>query len=322
MGKSKIDWLARPGTVPWSWNLVGGCTKQGAGCENCYAITFAKRLQSNPSAPKRYIGTVKRDVNGGLDWTGQVNIDLEAAEKALGWKKERTVFVCSMSDFYHWRVSRWFQLQVFGIMAALPEQTFIMLTKRPGQAALMFKRLNGCEIQFFRDTVLEHGMQARVVKVATDLRYPGPEWPLPNVWGLVSASTQDEVEMRLPVLAELPYAVRGLSYEPMLEPLDLSKPYRKSQGSGADVPLAEILDWLVIGCESGPSARLSLHGDPITSWAGWQAEAQALVEQAHYHGIPVYVKQIPVNRWGGDGWVMSREQHEWPQELQVREWPR
>lgn len=108
--KTKIEW------TECSWNPVTGCTKISAGCQNCYAATFAKRLKAmhNP----RYIN--------GFDVT--VHEDLITAP--LNWKSSRKVFVNSMSDIFHEDIPDDVILRIFETMNKASWHTFQVLTKR------------------------------------------------------------------------------------------------------------------------------------------------------------------------------------------------
>jgi protein gp37 len=88
---SKIEWTDA------TWNPVAGCSKVSQGCKNCYPISHAHRMSSNPNSKisAKYAGTVTPD---GKNWTGKVNFDEEALKIPLGWKKPRRIFVNSMSD--------------------------------------------------------------------------------------------------------------------------------------------------------------------------------------------------------------------------------
>jgi protein gp37 len=114
---TKVEWAARPGTKPESWNPVTGCSPVSAGCENCYAKRLAKRLKAM-GQPKYQDGF-------------KVTCHPEEVEKPGRWRKERTVFVCSMSDLFHVAVPDEFIDRVFNTMVWCSEHTFIILTKRP-----------------------------------------------------------------------------------------------------------------------------------------------------------------------------------------------
>lgn len=94
---------------------------------------------------------------------------------------------------------------------------------------------------------------------------------LPNVWLGTSVENQKYVP-RLDVLAGVPAPILFLSAEPLLEALELSCPYL----DGCFRPL----DWVIVGAESGPHRRLM-----DVAWV------QAIVEQCHIVGVPVFVKQ-------------------------------
>lgn len=126
--------------------------------------------------------------------------------------------------------------------------------------------------------------------------------PLPNVWLGVSVEDQETGGRRIPRLLQTPAAVQWVSYEPALGPVDFSG-------------WLPALSWIVIGGESGPSAR------PFeVAWA------RATLEQCRVGGVRVFVKQLGarprleghqlrlVDRKGGD-------MAEWPADLRVREYP-
>ena len=115
---------------------------------------------------------------------------------------------------------------------------------------------------------------------------------LPNLWLGVTAEDQAAADERVPLLLKTPAAVRWVSVEPMLEETDLAM-------------LVDDLDWVVIGCESGPRRR------PCKpEWV------EALVEQCQEAGVAVYVKQLDL------GGAVSKDPDEWPEELRIREWPK
>jgi len=115
---TKIEWCARPGTIPETWNPITGCTEVSPGCKNCYARRMARRLAGRygyPEAPHHFDVTLRPD-----------RLDIP-----LKWRKPRTVFVGSMSDLFHDDVRAEFIHRVFEIMAQATTHTFILLTKRP-----------------------------------------------------------------------------------------------------------------------------------------------------------------------------------------------
>jgi len=113
--QSKIEWTGS------TWNPVTGCTKISLGCKNCYAERMAKRLQS--------MGQV--NYRNGFDLMCHEHV----LELPLKWKKPQTIFVNSMSDLFHRKVSKTFIKKVFDIMNRAPIHTFQVLTKRADRLA-------------------------------------------------------------------------------------------------------------------------------------------------------------------------------------------
>jgi len=136
----------------------------------------------------------------------------------LRWRKPRTVFVCSMGDIFHSNVPTDFIDKVLEIIAACPQHTFLMLTKRPENI----------------EDKLYGGKGARVLG--------GGDY-LPNLGLGVTVENQDAVK-RILHLLKIPAAMRFVSVEPMLEPVKL--------GLAKGLPG---LDWVICGEESGPNAR-------------------------------------------------------------------
>lgn len=155
---------------------------------------------------------------------------------------------------------------------------------------------------------------------------PGVEWPLPNCWLGTSVELQRWADVRIPELLAVPAAVRFLSCEPLLGPLDLGRYLRES---GVDWPWNKFVDWVIVGGESGPGAR------PFDlAWA------RSIVSQCRAAGVAVFVKQLgakPVSLMEQDdelprhGWARNQalklksrkggDMAEWPEDLRVREMP-
>ena len=171
--KSAIEWTEA------TWNPTTGCDRVSPGCDNCYALALAKRLKA--------MGNPKYQADGDPRTSGP-GFAVTEHEDALGlprrWATPRTVFVNSMSDLFHARVSTAFIQQVFDVMASTPRHTYQLLTKRP----------------------------QRLAHMAADLPWT------PNIWAGVSVETLDQV-WRLDHLRAVPAAVRFLSAEPLLGPL-------------------------------------------------------------------------------------------------------
>ena len=247
--KSKIEWTEA------TWNPVSGCSKVSAGCKNCYA----ERL-----FPRVYQGRAFTDVK----------MHENRLEQPLRWKKPRRIFVNSMSDLFHEDVPDSFIDKVFAVMALSPQHTFQILTKRPER---MRKYFNGPFYPMSR------------VHAQLFASWPGknpndatPAWPLPNVWLGVSVEDQATADERIPLLLQTPAAIRFVSYEPALGPVDFSRimasrmPWHPPgppeclhldslKGTVSTIQRAKAvhteqcspLDWIIVGGESGPGARPS-----------------------------------------------------------------
>lgn len=250
-------------TIEWTnatWNPVRGCAIVSKGCTNCYAMRQAHRF----SAPGRAYAGLTQLTKGGPVWTGKVSLHPELLDQPLRWKKPLRIFVNSMSDLFHEDVPDDFIAQVWFTMASAQQHTFQILTKRPqrmlewisrhGQAAVF-----AGETPEWQDAMKRHG------------------WPLRNVWLGVSVEDQASADERIPLLLQTPAAVRWISAEPLLGPIDLTNLQPPNIGAvfnakiGYAFPLprhdpqrVERLNWVVAGGESGPGAR-PMHPDWVRS---------------------------------------------------------
>jgi protein gp37 len=279
-------------TIEWTdstWNPITGCTKVSPGCDNCYAETFAERWR----------GTAGHHFENGFDLTLRPN----ALTMPLRWRKPRKVFVNSMSDLFHKDIPDEYIARVFAVMALTPQHTYQVLTKRHGR---MRSLLGSRDFLGQLDTHRE------------DIR-PGCgdfNWPLPNVWMGVSVEDQKRADLRIPALLDTPAAIRFLSCEPLLGPVDLTAwmpggpanwrcqepscrryftgPFQEhcpncgAEGmwtgshTGNDRPNGQPIGWVIAGGESGPGAR------PMSpDWA------RSLRDQCAAADVPYLFKQ-----WG------------------------
>ncbi|MGC4808630.1 DUF5131 family protein [Micromonospora sp. DT233] len=171
--RSAIEWTEA------TWNPTTGCDRVSRGCDNCYAMTLAKRLKA--MGQPRY----QRDGDPRTSGPGfGLTVHPDGLGLPLTWKRPRVVFVNSMSDLFHAQVPVGFVRQVFEVMAATPQHTYQVLTKR----ARRLRRLA-----------------------------PALTWPS-NLWMGVSVEDGDVVN-RIDDLRAVPAAVRFLSCEPLLGPL-------------------------------------------------------------------------------------------------------
>ncbi len=188
MSKTSIEW------TDTTWSPTRGCSRVSEGCVNCYAERMAARF-SGPGRP--FHGFAKDG-----KWTGKVELIPSKLDDPLRWRKPRRVFVNSMSDLFHEALPFDAISEVYARMACSPQHTFQVLTKRPRR-----------RLEYSRGGMLEAFMGGDHETI----------WPLPNVWEGVSVEDQATADERIPLLLETPAAVRFVSYEPALGPVDFSR---------------------------------------------------------------------------------------------------
>ena len=252
-----------------SWNPVTGCDRVSPGCDRCYALTLAKRLKA--------MGNPRYQADGNAKTSGPgfgVTLHHDKLTEPLGWRRPRLVFVNSMSDLFHAQVPAEFIALVFATMLRASEHTFKILTKRPRRMRDLLAR------EAFKTQVADHYQrQAHIQRMQDD-----ELWPPRNVWLGVSIENQEWADRRIPLLREAPAAVRFLSCEPLLGPINLA-PHLDVDGSarGDHTPVTPKIDWVIVGGESGAEARRML-----PEWA------RKLRDQCVAAGVPYFLKQ-----WGG-----------------------
>jgi protein gp37 len=261
---TKIEWTNA------TWNPVSGCSKVSLGCKHCYA----ERL-----FPRVYPGRKFTDVQTHPDRLRQ----------PLSWRKPKRIFVNSMSDLFHEDVPDWFIANVFSVMEGCRNRhTFQILTKRP-------ERMRQWVSEWKR-------------KIDDMADYPAPSEGLyfsrySHVWLGVSVENQETADARIPVLLQTPAAVRFLSCEPLLGPINLTHltggpdegagwTYRHWNALSGDnwcdcedfiQPIGTgPIDWVIVGGESGPKSR-PMHVD----WA------RSIRDQCVSAGVAFFFKQ-----WG------------------------
>lgn len=307
-------------TIEWTdetWNPVTGCDKVSPGCAHCYAEGVAARFWA-----KQYPPMLVETAEGATVRPRQF-IDVlchpERVADPLKWRKPRRVFVNSMSDLFHESVPDDFIDQVFATMSLAHQHTFQVLTKRP-------ERMRDYMTSRPKDTVYP---EMAVVQSAEPIGHTGEpgyisplhariDWPLPNVWLGVSVENQHFANERIPLLLQTPAAVRFISAEPLLGPLNLrphffshavARPARcrrcgrdhgftRCPNYGAvamrdsrhptcdrfERQAGEGVDWVIVGGESGAKAR------PFDiQWA------RDIVRECQLAGVPVFVKQLGSN---------------------------
>lgn len=174
--------MSNGSSIEWTdatWNPTTGCDRVSAGCDNCYALTLAKRLKAMGLAKYRNDGDPRTSGPGFA-----LTLHEETLAAPYGWRSPRLVFVDSMSDLFHPEVPLDFIRRVFEVMADTPRHTYQILTKR----------------------------SQRLASLASGL-----DWP-PNVWMGVSVEN-DRYAFRVDHLRTVPASMRFVSAEPLLGPL-------------------------------------------------------------------------------------------------------
>lgn len=118
---SKIEWTDA------TWNPVAGCSIATEGCQNCYAMRMAARLES--MGQSKYAGLTRKS-GGRVKWTGKIRLAPETLLDPAKLKRPSMIFVNSMSDLYHEDVPFYFIQKVFETIRSCPQHTFQILTKR------------------------------------------------------------------------------------------------------------------------------------------------------------------------------------------------
>lgn len=296
MNKTGIDYLTH------SWNpLAMRCTPVSPACANCWHLAMADRLAANPALPVH----VRAAYENKFPRFPPVLIE-KRLDEPLRLKKLATIGVQFMGDLFHDNVTYSAIRRIWAVMGGT-DHTYLVLTKR---AERMFRVLQ--TMQGWSPGDCGTGI-------------------LPNVWLGVTAEDQQRADERIPLLLQTPAAVRFVSIEPMLEPIDLQGPLNGypeqtserayvSHDMALDAETPEMegmmlsddeweqtmprLDWVIVGCESGPNRRQ--YGP------GWMID---LVRQCKAAAVPVFCKQINING------RVSHDMNEWPEELRIREYP-
>jgi protein gp37 len=263
---------------------------------------YSSQLQSRFRMPRFEMGK-RKDV--------EPFFDEKRLQEVLRRRIPTKWFWCDMSDLFgEWVPDEWID-RCFVTMAKTQQHIHQVLTKRPERMR------DYCE--------------ARRLGL-----------PLPNVWLGVSCEDQQRADERIPILLQTPAAVRFISAEPLLGPIDLVRSVNRLDWLDAASLKPGGLDWVIVGGESGPNAR--------PCYVEW---VRGIVEQCQAAGVPAFVKQLgafvlwngiqggygdrPSNIWPaatplikqttGNTWAALRDRKggnpsEWPADLRVREFPR
>ena len=326
MSKTSIEWTQE------TWNPTVGCDRISPGCANCYAKTLHdkrhKAVLDGAKLPAQYLKPFE---------TLQLMDD--RLDAPLRKRKPTTYFVNSVSDLFHKDVPDEFIDRVFAVMSLAGRHTFQVLTKRADRLLdYMTRPRSMCS----REATISGAIWSQLgTRRGSKIKHGGNwrcAWPLPNVWLGVSVENQHFADERIPLLLQTPAAVRFISAEPLLGPVDLSaiEVGRETQRGGHTAPLTmnaladyrgnNSLDWVIVGGESGAGAR------PLDlAWA------RSIVQQCQAAGVPVFVKQLGARAETdsmadlnghlarGPRWLVLKgkggDPSEWPEDLRVRQFP-
>lgn len=291
--ETKIEYL------DYTWNFLGGCSPVAAGCANCWACSLAAgRLKNHP---------LYKDLTKASKWTGEIRLCTDIGrsdilDQPLNMKTPRRIGVQFMGDLFHEAVPFEFIDRVFGVMMETPRHHYYILTKRPQRMAQWVKRFGENWDYFYKGRSHFEGIGNTV--------HLG-----------VSCSTQVDADRLIPELLQIPAAVRFVSLEPLLGPVDILKyvwvrqkcvdnftfaarkngcgytgasyefnnpkkegAYRCPQcGKNHTYLVTDSLDQVIVGGESGPGAR-PMH-------PGW---VRGIRDQCVAAGVAFFFKQ-----WGG-----------------------
>lgn len=262
---SKIEWTDHTFN-PWE-----GCQKVGLGCDHCYAETRNARFAGGtavnwgPGAPRRR--TSAANWRKPLAW----NAAHEAFFAEHG--RRQRVFCASLADVFDNAVDPAWRADLFELIERTPNLDWLLLTKRIGN-------VQGMVPLPWISKPFQHGPNPANI-------YPAG-WPA-NVWLGASIVNQVEADRDIPKLVALHAHVKFLSMEPLLGPVDLRGNLPGERALRWHRPMLNMLDWVIVGGESGPGAR-PMH----PAWA------QSLRDQCAAAGVPFLFKQ-----WGE--WALAGE---------------
>jgi protein gp37 len=354
---SPIEWLARPGTRPATWNPIRArntqtgrtgwhCVHVNEACRFCYAETMNRNRRNLP------FGGTGLPFKPGHLASGAIEIflDEKVLMQPLHWRASRTVFPCSMTDLHgEWVPDEWLD-RIYAVMAATPHHSYLVLTKR-ARRRRDYLRGVGLPTVAHRSIAIIAQMEAITGHRERAGFEPFKNFALPNVWHGASAGNQPEADALIPEVLATPAAIRFMSLEPLLGPIDLT---RIDDGEAhREVPRDE---WGPVDDDDSPPAlwwnaltgeRTIMHGGASGEWSRTDASldwiiaggesgsearpmqvewADSIVAQCKAAGVACFVKQLgscPTS----DGYPLHLKSSkggaadEWPDRLRVRQWP-
>lgn len=272
---SKIEWCDHTFN-PWE-----GCTKVGPGCDHCYAearnIRFTGGENWGPGAPRRRTSAA--------NWAKPLKWNKQAGELRIRYR----VFCASLADVFDNEIDPAWRADLFTLITNTPNLDWLLLTKRIGN-------VKGMVPLPWVSKPFQHGPDPKNI-------YPAG-WP-PNVWIGATIVNQEEADRDIPKLLDIPAAIRFLSMEPLLGPVNLPFPsgalgpenfpdgmdswsqkrrddWFEMQARATYISRTMLVDWVIAGGESGRDSR--------PSEADWY---RSLRDQCKKFGVAFLFKQ-----WG------------------------
>lgn len=285
--------------ISWTeetWNPATGCDRVSPGCDHCYAMTMAKRLKGMGQAKYQRDGDPRTSGPGfGL------TVHPDALSLPLHWRKPRKVFVNSMSDLFHADVPDGFIARVFAVMAATPQHTYQILTKRHARMRSVLNDRLWWQYEFAAACRVAGADYASSAVWSGDIAY------LPNVHLGISAEDEKRFDLRSLALLDTRAAVRFISAEPLIGQIRM----RASLLVGRALDPPDGIGWVIAGGESGPGAR------PCElDWL------RSLRDQCADAGVPFFCKQLgAVLGRQFDAGPHGADWDHWPEDLRVRQFP-
>lgn len=324
MSTTTIEWTDRV------WNPTTGCHKVSPGCKHCYAEGIAKRFWKTQYPP----------VDGRPREFADVQTHADRLTEPLSWRKPCKVFVNSMSDLFEESVPFEFIAAVFAVMAYCDHHIYQVLTKRPARMREFMEWVNAPEgseriNELYGDRAGQQVTMARMHRVDESIAmnvwaeddngvdldaclHNNGVWPPENVWLGVSVENQQYADERIPLLLQTPAAVRFISYEPALGPIDLSpwirgncgrteERRRQSVSGGGVGPTRSRRPWAHLE----DSAKAEAGGEAI--WRLPAGPRHAERDQASRAGAPVGVATLQ----GSDPGRIDGQPRERPQATEL-----
>ena len=295
----------KTGEVGWH------CRKVSAGCANCYAETINKLFGTKTDYTAASAEHVRQVLDEGVL---QKLLRMKPRGPFKNGMDRPAIFIGDMNDLFYGDKADRFACESAGVLldpipfdwidkimavcALRPDMNFLFLTKRPERMA---EYTSKCYDQVFYRS-FEFGNVGS--------KSPMKDWPLPNVWLGTSVENQKAADERIPHLLRCQAAVRFLSVEPLLRPIDFSAYFGRHFAGMVDRDKAYNagIGWAIFGCESRRK-RVGRNADHVNH------HIASGVRQCQSAGIPAFVKQINAD------FLVSHDPAEWPEELRVRQMP-